>query len=145
MAIAVTFLASLLFGLGLVVSGLANPAKVQNFLDVAGAWDPSLAFTMAAAVATTALGFWFVLKRDTPLFSEVFHLPTAQEIDGKLIAGAALFGVGWGLVGYCPGPAITALTLGGVPTLTFVAAMLAGMMLSRFLLAPAPQSSPARN
>ncbi len=145
MAIAVTFLASLLFGLGLVVSGLANPAKVQNFLDVAGAWDPSLAFTMAAAVATTALGFWFVLKRDTPLFSEVFHLPTAEEIDGKLIAGAALFGVGWGLVGYCPGPAITALTLGGVPTLTFVAAMLAGMMLSRFLLAPAPQSSPARN
>ena len=145
MAIVVTFIASLLFGLGLVVSGLANPAKVQNFLDVAGAWDPSLALTMAAAVVTTGLGFWFVLKRDRPMFAEVFHIPTSSEIDGKLIAGSALFGVGWGLVGYCPGPAITAVTLGGFPTVTFVAAMLAGMMLSRFFFAPATRSSTVRN
>lgn len=145
MAIVVTFIASLLFGLGLIVSGLANPAKVQNFLDVAGTWDPSLALTMAAAVVTTALGFWLVLKRDRPIFAEVFHLPTASEIDARLIAGAALFGVGWGLVGYCPGPAITALTLGGIPTVIYVAAMLAGMMLSRFLFSPAPRSRPARS
>lgn len=132
MAVLLTFLAGLTFGLGLVVSGLANPAKVLNFLDLAGAWDPSLAFTMGAAVLTTALGFWFVMKRERPMFAEAFHLPTATDIDNKLIGGAALFGIGWGLIGYCPGPAITALTLGGMPTLTFVAAMLAGMAAGRW-------------
>lgn len=141
MTIVITFLASLLFGLGLVVSGLANPAKVQNFLDVAGAWDPSLALTMAAAVVTTAAGFWLVLKRDRPIFAEIFHLPAANEIDGKLVSGSALFGIGWGLAGYCPGPAITALTLGGTPTLAFVTAMVAGMALGRYIQSrPAQQS-----
>jgi uncharacterized protein len=135
MAIIMTFIASLLFGLGLVVSGLASPAKVQNFLDVAGNWDPSLAFTMGGAVLITALGFWIVLKRDRPLFAEVFHLPKATDIDSKLVSGAALFGVGWGLVGYCPGPAIAALTVGGTPTLTFVGAMLVGMLLARLVSA----------
>lgn len=133
MAVIVSFIASLLFGLGLVVSGMTNPAKVQNFLDITGAWDASLIFTMGGAVATAALGFWFVLKRDRPVFSEAFYLPVARDIDASLILGAALFGVGWGMVGYCPGPAITALTIGGTPALVFVIAMLAGMMLARLM------------
>ena len=133
MAIAMTFVASFVFGLGLIVSGMTNPAKVQNFLDIAGVWDPSLLFTMAGAVLTTAIGFWFVLKRGRPIFADVFHLPAADEIDGKLVAGATLFGIGWGLIGYCPGPALTAISIGGTPTLVFVAAVLAGMMLARLL------------
>lgn len=137
MQIAATFLASLLFGLGLVVSGLANPAKVQNFLDIAGAWDPSLAFTMAAAILVTGLGYVFVFKRGRPVFADTFQLPTATKIDFKLVSGAALFGVGWGLVGYCPGPALVALPLGNLSTAIFVAAMLAGMLAARVL--PSPQ------
>ena len=133
MAIAMTFVASFVFGLGLVVSGMTNPAKVQNFLDIAGMWDPSLIFTMGGAVVTAAIGFWFVLKRDRPMFADVFQLPAADDIDVKLVAGAALFGIGWGLVGYCPGPALTAVTLGETPTVIFITAMLAGMMLARSL------------
>jgi hypothetical protein len=133
MQITVTFVASLLFGLGLVVSGLANPAKVQNFLNIAGAWDPSLAFTMATAILLTGLGYVFVFKRGRPVLADTFQLPTAIKIDLKLVSGAALFGVGWGLVGYCPGPAIVALPLGNVSTAIFVAAMLAGMLAARIL------------
>lgn len=137
MQIAVTFFASLLFGLGLVVSGLANPAKVQNFLDIAGAWDPSLVFTMAAAILVTGLGYVLVFKRGRPVFSEAFQLPTATRIDLKLLSGAALFGIGWGLVGYCPGPALVALPLGNLGTYLFVGAMLVGMLAARLL--PSPQ------
>ena len=133
MQIALTFVASLLFGLGLLVSGLANPAKVQNFLDVAGAWDPSLALTMAAAVTTTALGYAVIFKRARPILAEAFQLPAATEIDGKLLLGASLFGVGWGLVGYCPGPAIVALPIGGYQTTIFLAAMLTAMFAARVL------------
>ncbi len=136
MQAALTFVAGLLFGIGLIVSGLANPAKVQNFLDVAGAWDPSLALTMAAAVLTTALGYRWVFRRRRPVLEETFHLPTATAIDLKLVVGAALFGVGWGLVGYCPGPAIVALTLGNQETVIFVAAMLGGMIAARALPSP---------
>lgn len=137
MQIVLTFLSSLLFGVGLIVSGLANPAKVQNFLDIAGAWDPSLALTMGAAVAVTGLGYWFVFKLRRPVLTETFQLPTATRIDRKLLSGAALFGIGWGLVGYCPGPALVALPLGNPETLIFVAAMLAGMFAARTL--PLPQ------
>ena len=144
MAFVVTFVVSLLFGLGLIVSGLANPAKVQNFLDITGTWDPSLIFTMGGAVVTTALGFLLVFRLERPMFAEMFHLPAARDIDGNLVAGSALFGVGWGLVGYCPGPALTALTIGGSPTLVFVAAMLAGMMLGRLLPSIVNRSNPAR-
>lgn len=133
MPIIMTFIASLLFGLGLVVSGLVNPAKVHNFLDIAGTWDPSLIFTMGGAVITTALGYRFVLKCERPLCAEAFHVPATRAIDRNLLGGAALFGIGWGLVGYCPGPAITALSIGGSSTLLFVAAMLAGMMLARLM------------
>lgn len=144
MAVIMTFASGLLFGLGLLVSGLANPAKVQNFLDIAGTWDASLMFTMGGAVATTAAGFWLVLKRTRPMFAEVFHLPAARDIDANLVFGAAVFGVGWGLAGYCPGPALTALTIGGVPTLIFVSAMLAGMMAGRLLPSIIARSSAAQ-
>lgn len=143
MAVLATLVSGLLFGLGLIVSGLANPAKVLNFLDIAGSWDPSLAFTMGAAVATTAVGFLLVQKRARPLFAERFYLPDARDADARLLTGAAVFGIGWGLAGYCPGPAVTAITIGGVPTLIFLSAMLAGMWLSRFWFGTAT-TTPAR-
>ena len=144
MQIVLTFIASLLFGMGLIVSGLANPAKVQNFLDVAGAWDPSLVFTMAAAVITTGVGYRFVFSRPRPILAEAFQLPTAAVIDPRLILGSSVFGIGWGLVGYCPGPAIVALSLGGTQTITFVVAMLAGMFVARTLPALTARLTPTR-
>ena len=131
MQVIATFVSGLLFGLGLVVSGLINPAKVLNFLDITGTWDASLALTMAAAVVTTGLGYRLALAKPAPLFGGSFHVPTATAIDARLITGAALFGIGWGTVGYCPGPAIAALSGGSVSTFVFVAAMLAGMATAR--------------
>jgi uncharacterized membrane protein YedE/YeeE len=127
------FLSGLLFGIGLVVSGMTNPAKVLNFLDIAGTWDPSLAFVMGGAVVTTAIGYRLVLARDRPLLADRFHLPTTTAIDTRLLAGSALFGLGWGLVGYCPGPAVTALTIAAPAALVFLPAMLAGMAMARAL------------
>lgn len=144
MQIVLTFIASLLFGMGLIVSGLANPAKVQNFLDVAGAWDPSLLFTMAAAVITTGVGYRFVFSRPRPILAEAFQLPTAAVIDPRLILGSSVFGIGWGLVGYCPGPAIVALSLGGTQTITFIVEMLAGMFVARTLPALTARLIPTR-
>lgn len=135
MQIVATFISGLLFGLGLCVSGLANPAKVQNVLDVAGMWDPSLSITMGAAVLVTGVGYRFTLALGKPFFDKAFHLPSSGAADARLLAGAAIFGVGWGLVGFCPGPAIVALALGATPAFIFVAAMLAGMALARQLTA----------
>ena len=105
---------------------MANPAKVQNFLDLFGSWDPSLAFVMGGAIAIATPGFWLARRRAKPLFGDAFHLPVRTDLDARLMTGAAIFGVGWGLVGFCPGPAITALTLaeptGAVGTLVFVPA-----------------------
>ena len=136
MQILAALLSGILFGIGLSVCGLINPAKVLSFLDIAGDWDPSLAVTMAAAVATTAIGYRFVLKRRTPLFAESFQLPTASAIDLRLVTGAAVFGLGWGLVGFCPGPAIAALSFGYESVFVFIAAMLAGMAAARILAQP---------
>ena len=111
MRILSTLFASLLFGMGLILSGMANPAKVQNFLDLFGTWDPSLAFVMGGAIMVTMPGFWLVQKRKTPLFHDVFHLPTGTDFDARLVVGAATFGIGWGLGGFCPGPALTSLPL----------------------------------
>ena len=123
----------LIFGTGLVVSGMSNPAKVLNFLDFAGTWDPSLAFVMAGAVAVTFTGYRLVLTRPGPLFAERFHMPTTRDIDPPLLVGAACFGLGWGLGGYCPGPAVTALALSAKGTLVFVPCMLVGMWAARMV------------
>ena len=106
-----SFASGLLFGLGLVVSQMVNPAKVLAFLDVFGAWDPSLAFVMGAAVAVSALGYFVATRRGTPLFGARLEIPTRRDLEPRLLSGAALFGIGWGLVGLCPGPALAALQL----------------------------------
>ncbi len=128
------FLSGLLFGLGLTISGMINPAKVIGFLDVAGNWDPSLALVMASGLAVTVPGFHFILKQERPLFETKFFLPGKADVDPRLISGAALFGIGWGLAGLCPGPALAGITSLDSSVLSFVAAMLAGMLLHYFLL-----------
>lgn len=127
----VNLLAGLVFGLGLLISGMANPAKVQNFLDPFGTFDPSLIFVMAGAVLVTFIGYRLVLSRPKPMLATRFFLPAAKDIDARLIGGAALFGIGWGLSGFCPGPAITSLPLLAKGTLAFVPAMLAGLAIAR--------------
>ena len=131
MSVIVNLLLGLLFGIGLVVSGMADPAKVLNFLDLAGTWDPSLLFVMGGAAITTLIGYRFVLKRSRPLLAKDFQVPTRREIDGKLLFGAGLFGIGWGLGGFCPGPALTALSLGATGTLWFIPAMFVGMLAAK--------------
>jgi hypothetical protein len=125
-------LSGLIFGLGLIVSGMANPAKVLNFLDLFGTWDPSLAFVMGGAIGVTAPGFALLFRsRQQPLFDSTFRLPTRNDLEPKLLTGAAIFGVGWGLGGFCPGPALTALPLAATGTLIFVPFMLIGMWAAR--------------
>lgn len=119
-------LSGVLFGLGLAISQMINPDKVISFLNITGDWDPSLALVLLAAVSVSSLGFTFSKKIERPWFGDVFHIPTRSDLDVRLIAGAALFGIGWGLVGYCPGPAIAALTTGSLQPVLFVASMLAG-------------------
>lgn len=126
----VALLAGVLFGAGLSVSQMINPQKVQAFLDLAGDWDPSLALTMAGALLVTAIGYRLVLKRPRPLLGDAFQLPAQQLIDRRLLLGAALFGIGWGLGGYCPGPAIAALALGTLEPWLFMGAMLVGGLLA---------------
>jgi uncharacterized membrane protein YedE/YeeE len=128
--------AGLLFGLGLAISQMVNPRKVLDFLDVAGNWDPSLALVMAGAVGVTMLAFRFVLKRKQPLFDGEFHLSRLTRVDRPLLVGSAIFGLGWGLGGYCPGPGIAALSTGSVEALVFVAGMALGSFLYRRLAAP---------
>lgn len=130
--------AGLLFGAGLGISQMIDPGKVLDFLDVwalpQGGWDPSLAFVMGGALIVTAIGFVLVRRRAQPICEANFQIPTNRVIDAKLIAGAALFGLGWGLVGYCPGPAIAGLAYGLPQTWVFVAAMIGGMALYRVTL-----------
>ena len=121
----------LIFGAGIAISGMANPAKVLNFFDVAGAWDPSLLLVMGSALAVTALGYRFVLRRDKPVCETRFHLPTNRKLDAPLVAGSAVFGIGWGISGFCPGGAIPALGLGEISAWAFVSAMLAGILVAR--------------
>ena len=127
MRIALALVTGLVFGLGLLLSGMADPAKVLGFLDLAGAWDPSLAFVMAGAVCVATIGFALARRRTTSLLGETMQLPAKRTIDRRLIAGSLLFGAGWGLAGFCPGPAIVALGLGSNQAVAFVVAMLAGM------------------
>lgn len=137
MSVVLQFAIGLIFGLGLVVSGMFDPAKVLNFLDLAaipaGTWDPSLVFVMVGAIAVTFVGFQLVSKRGQPIFGEKFHLPSVKELDRRVIAGPAIFGIGWGLAGFCPGPAFTALGGGSSSALMFALSMLIGMLSARWL------------
>lgn len=125
--VVLSFGCGILFAVGLIVSQMVNPAKVINFLDVAGNWDATLAFVMGGAVLVTFPLFKWVLKRPHPLFDIKFYVPNRRDIDSRLVVGAILFGVGWGMAGLCPGPALTALASGLMPVLGFVASMFAGV------------------
>ena len=122
-----SLLAGLVFGLGLIVSGMANPAKVLGFLDLAGAWDPSLAFVMGGAVGVGLVAFFLARQRTVSLLGMPMKLPAARGIDRRLVGGSLLFGIGWGVAGFCQGPALVALGMGNAKALLFVAAMLVGM------------------
>ncbi|MFO0475319.1 MAG: DUF6691 family protein, partial [Alphaproteobacteria bacterium] len=132
--IAASLAAGVVFGVGLIVSGMTDPAKVRNFLDLAGLWDPSLAFVMGGAVVVAFIGYRLAFASGAPLFAERFSLPTSTQIDLRLVAGAALFGIGWGLAGFCPGPALASVYSGGASAWIFVAAMLTGMWAARRLV-----------
>ena len=121
----------LIFGAGLALSGMINPARVLGFLDITGAWDPTLAFVLGAALLPSSLAYALVRRMKRPLMADQFRIPQNRTIESRLLAGAALFGIGWGLVGLCPGPAIAALVLGHWQTWLFVAAMIAGMWLHK--------------
>ncbi|MDZ7853734.1 MAG: DUF6691 family protein [Halomonas sp.] len=125
------YVAGLIFGLGLAISGMTDPARVLGFLDLFGAWDPTLMFVLGGAVVTNFIGYRLVLRRKAPLFGNAFQLPTRQDLDGRLIGGAALFGIGWGLSGYCPGPAFASIAGLSVPLLAMLIAMVAGWFLAR--------------
>ncbi len=129
MRIIMAFIAGLIFGLGLILSGMTNPSKVIGFLDLAGSWDPSLAFVMGGAIFVGVIAFHFAKVGQKSLLGDVMHLPTANQIDLRLVLGALVFGVGWGLAGYCPGPALTSIAQGGSKPLIIVAAMICGMAL----------------
>ena len=129
------FFIGLLFSLGLILSGMVDPDKVLGFLDIFGEWDASLAFVMGGAVIVNFIGYRIVAQRPHPLFNSQFAIPTRRDIDGNLIIGSSLFGLGWGLVGLCPGPAIASLGLAPAQTAAFVAAMLVGMSITRLIQA----------
>jgi uncharacterized protein len=128
MSLIFSLLAGVIFGAGLTISDMVNPARVLNFLDFAGHWDPTLAFVIAGGLGVAAVGYRLVFRRSSPLVGKKFHLPTLRQIDSRLVGGSALFGVGWGLAGICPGPALADLMTLEPKVLVFVAAMLIGMI-----------------
>ncbi|TRD22431.1 DUF6691 family protein [Palleronia caenipelagi] len=127
------FLSGVLFGVGLLLSGMANPAKVLNFLDLFGTWDPSLIFVMGGASVVTFIGYRLVWKRPAPVLDTAFQVPNSRVIDRPLLIGSALFGIGWGIGGFCPGPAWTAVTFGAPGTYVFLGSMLVGIFGGRYL------------
>jgi LPXTG-motif cell wall-anchored protein len=133
MGLLAALISGLLFGVGLMVSGMANPAKVLGFLDLAGRWDPSLAFVMAGAIAVGSIGFLFAKRRKKSLLGLPMQIPANSSVTLRLILGSAVFGVGWGLAGFCPGPALVAMGAGFPKAWGFVAAMLGGMMVFEFI------------
>ncbi len=128
-------IAGLLFGAGVTISGMVNPMKVLNFMDLPGLWDPSLMFVMGAGLVVTLVGYLLIFRRKAPLFDDAFHLPVSTMIDAKLVGGAVLFGLGWGISGFCPGPAIASLVFGNAESFYFVAAMALAMVLTKSMLA----------
>lgn len=137
--------AGLMFGLGLMISGLGNPAKVLNFLDITGNWDPSLILVMISAIITTAIGYRLVFLRDKPVFNTQYFIPTRKDIDSRLVVGAMVFGLGWGIGGFCPGPAWVGLTMGNPKTQAFIVAMLVGMFIAKNLSAKLSATTNAAN
>lgn len=135
MLLVAVFLCGLLFGTGLIVSGMADPANVIGFLDLGGAWNPQLALVMAGAIAVALPGFALLRRRARPLLATAMHWPQTAGIDRKLVAGSLLFGIGWGLAGFCPGPALVGVGIGSGDAVVFTVAMLAGMYLQRKLAA----------
>lgn len=133
MEVLISLLSGLVFGIGLIVSGMADPKKVLGFLDLAGSWDPSLAFVMIGAIAVGVIAFSVARRRTLSLTGAKMRLPTARDIDARLVVGSLLFGVGWGVAGFCPGPALVALGVGELKAVIFVAAMLLGMGLFELL------------
>jgi uncharacterized protein len=129
MKLLMALLAGLVFGLGLIVSGMTDPSKVTGFLDLAGAWDPSLAFVMSGAIAVGLIAFRMARTRTQAVLGGPMQLPTARQIDRRLVLGGLTFGIGWGLAGFCPGPALASLATGGSKPLIFTAAMLLGMVI----------------
>jgi uncharacterized membrane protein YedE/YeeE len=144
MRLIIIYLVGLVFGVGISISGMANPAKVLNFFDVAGAWDPSLAFVMGGALIVTFFGYRLVLKRQAPLMSTSFQVPTRRDLDAQLIGGAAVFGIGWGISGFCPGGALPALGTGRSEVFIFVLSLLAGIIVARWLHVAIVNRAPAR-
>ena len=134
MKLIVIDLIGLVFGVGISVSGMANPAKVLNFFDIAGTWDPSLIFVMGGALVTTFIGYRLVFGRTAPLMENGFKLPSSNMIDARLVAGSAVFGIGWGIAGFCPGGALPALGTGRMEVFAFTAALVAGIFLAKFIL-----------
>jgi len=132
-----------IFGLGLLISGMTQPSKVLGFLDIFGAWDPSLAVVMAAALAVSGVGYWLAQQRPQPVLAPKFNIPTNTIIDTPLVAGSALFGVGWGLVGLCPGPALENLATLSPPVIVFCVAMAAGMIVHDAWYAKRPAAPPS--
>jgi len=128
-----SFLAGLLFGTGLALSSMIDPNKVLNFLDVAGNWDPSLAFVMIGALSVSFIAYHFVPKRRKPIFENKFRLPTRTDIDTSLVLGATLFGIGWGMAGFCPGPALSIMGMGLLDPTIFVISMIAGFIVQRYI------------
>lgn len=137
----VSLLAGLLFGFGLALSQMTDPAKIIGFLDVSGGWDPTLLLVMGGAVLVTLISFRFILRRAHPVFDNQFHLPTHRDIDGRLIGGAAIFGVGWGLAGFCPGPGVAAIAQGVWQPLVFVVGLALGMLAFRYVQRRSPQGA----
>lgn len=133
MHIVMALFVGLIFGVGLIISGMTDPSKVIGFLDLAGQWDPSLAFVMGGAILVGLIAFRFASRRTTSLLGDPMRIPSASHLDRRLVLGGLTFGAGWGLAGYCPGPALASLASGGSKPLIFVAAMLAGMILFEVL------------
>lgn len=129
------YIAGLLFGLGLAVSGMTDPARVLGFLDLAGQWDPTLMFVLGGAVVTSFFGYRLVFKRSAPMIGDRFQLPTRRDLDARLLAGSALFGIGWGLSGYCPGPAIASIGGISLPLAAMLISMVVGWFVARRLAA----------
>ncbi|MDJ0639840.1 MAG: YeeE/YedE family protein [Paracoccaceae bacterium] len=138
MRLFVTYLIGVIFGVGISISGMANPAKVLNFFDIAGTWDPSLIFVMGGALVTTFIGYKLVFGRTAPVFGEFFAVPNSRVIDMRLVGGSAIFGIGWGIAGFCPGGALPALGTGRWEVFAFTGALIAGILLARWVSTKQP-------